>query len=156
MLLVETPSGTTNRHLAGSSLSKRPNAKSLHLVTPKTISVTFSSVEMDGRHLINDPKEVSVARLAEAMRLAQMHEKEVLMITNFAPGTKTCDQAAAKVPLIMREIQEMLELACADTLRGVPESRLDLHGGEYGLRCYLGRTKPTDFIFAEDRLSDSR
>lgn len=156
MLLVHTPTGTENGHLSARTTGKRSSKKSLRLVTPKSVSVSFSSIEIDGRHLQSDPKEVSVSRLSEAMRLAQLHNKEELMIANFAPGTNSGDDSAKNVPLVMREIQNMLAIACEGDMRGTPESRLDLHRGEYGLRCYLGRTKPTDFIFAEDRLSDSR
>ncbi len=155
MLQVEAPKAATTGHLVTGELRKNKYQK-IPGAMPEKLSISFSAIEIEGADMCHDPKEVSVARIAEAMRLARVHGKEELMIADITPEIHTDQPDACQVPLIKKEIEAFLQAACTDDGFEMPECRLDLHGGQFGLRCYLGRTKPTDFIFAEDRLSDSR
>lgn len=152
--------GTTNTsaagHLTSQTMRETPAIRNRVSPLPKSVSISFSAIEIDGSNFNCDPKEVTIERLAIALRLAKMHGKQELMIENIAPAVHTSEAAGSRVPLLKKEIESYLEAACSKSNGDTPECRLDLHNGSFGLRCYLGRMKPTDFIFAEDHLSDSR
>ena len=94
--------------------------------------------------------------MVEAVRLADLRAKPELKINNISPWIAVGSDASCQVPILQKKIQNYLAQACKTLKRAVPECRLDLSHGAYGIRCYLGRTKPTDHVFDEDFVSDSR
>ena len=111
---------------------------------------------MDGRNLWREPQDVAVAQLAEALRLADLRGKSELYICNIAPWIKVGQADTGQVPIIQDKILRYLQAASQQLDRDVPACRLDLRHGEFGIRCYLGRMKPTDHVYEEDLFSDSR
>ncbi|MGR3290387.1 MAG: hypothetical protein ACU0C9_04235, partial [Paracoccaceae bacterium] len=79
-----------------------------------------------------------------------------LKINNITPWIAVGNLESRQIPIIQKKIEHRLASACKQIRRPVPDSRLDLTHGVYGIRCYLGRTKPTDHVYDEDLLSDSR
>lgn len=156
MLHVETRNAPSAGHLATRALRRNPGLKPMDTSPSGSIRVTYSTVEIQGAHLCQDPKELALAQLAAAIRQAKAQDKSELMICDITPGIIPGQAAAARVPLVMKKIQSLLETACEKSMAARPECRLDLHHGQFGIRCYLGHTKPTDFTYEEDRLSDSR
>ena len=156
MLSAQTTHSSATGRLNAPSLEETPAISNRAPAVPKSVSISFSAIEIDGSNFNFDPREVTIERLAIALRLAKMHGKQELMIENIAPAVHSPDKEASRVPLLKKEIESFLEVACSKSNGEMPECRLDLHNGSFGLRCYLGRMKPTDFIFAEDHLSDSR
>ncbi len=116
----------------------------------------FQSIEMDAANLCSVPEDVAIGQLAEAIHLADQRAKPELNINNIAPWINVGQKEAAQVPIIQDKIQQQLAAACLKLKRAIPECRLDLRQGEFGIRCYMGRFKPTDHIFEEDLISDSR
>jgi len=123
---------------------------------PGPMEVSFRSVEIEGRNLTHEPHEIVVDQLADAIRLADLRRKPELNINDITPLIEVGDADAAQVPIIQQNIQDKLMLACKKMKRPLPECRLDLSHGKFNIRCYLGRTKPSDHIFAHDLVSDSR
>ncbi|PHQ97532.1 MAG: hypothetical protein COB40_04330 [Marinosulfonomonas sp.] len=122
----------------------------------KKFKVAFQSVEFDGRGLWHEEDPVAVSQLAEALRSAASRGKSELNINNITPWIIVGEDETRQVPIIQQNIQRNLAAACEKLGREVPETRLDLQRGEFAIRCYLGRIKPTDHIYAEDLISDSR
>ncbi len=122
----------------------------------KKFKVAYQSIEFDGCGLWHEQDQVAVNQLAEALRVAEAHGKFELNINNFTPWIKIGEDETKQVPIIQQDIQRNLATACEKLGRDIPESRLDLQRGEFAIRCYLGRTKPTDHIYEEDLISDSR
>lgn len=120
------------------------------------IKVGFKSIELNGHNLWRDPENVAIGQLAEAIRLADQHQRSELNINNITPWIKIGREETAQVPIIQDKIQRHLNAACIKLQRAIPECRLDLSQGEFGIRCYMGRFKPSDHIFEEDMVSDSR
>ena len=57
---------------------------------------------------------------------------------------------------IETQILDILADVCTKLGHEMPVCRLALQNGEFSIRCYLGRDKPTDHVFGEDWLSDTR
>lgn len=150
--IAPSPSSATESKL----VNKSADPKGIAATAFRLIEVRFRSVELDGRNLWREPAEVAIGQLAEAVRLADLRGKSELMINNITPWIAVGHADSCKIPVIKRNIQTCLYKACKKTNRPVPECRLDLTRGEYSIRCYLGRTKPTDHVYDEDLVSDSR
>ncbi len=118
--------------------------------------ITYSAVEMDGQNLWREQAQVAYRQFGEAIRLAELRGKSELLICNIAPWIKIGIDDTSQVPEIEHHILEILAAACQFLGRQMPECRLDLRHGEFGIRCYMGRDMPSDHIFEEDWLSDSR
>jgi len=118
--------------------------------------MTFQAVEMDGSNLWRESEEVLVGQLVEAVRLADLRQKSELNINNITPWVKIGEQQTGQVANVQKNIQTALVVACNKLNRVAPECRLNLYRGEFGIRAYMGRGKPTDFVFEEDLISDSR
>lgn len=123
---------------------------------PKKFRVAFQSIEFDGRGLWHEKEETAISQLAEALSVADSRSKSELNINDITPWILIGEDETRQVPIIQQDIQRYLVSACARLGRDVPASRLDLHRGEFAIRCYLGRIKPTDHIYEEDLISDSR
>ncbi len=133
-----------------------PNLKNVSNKSAPLIKVSFRTVELDGQNLWREPEDVVVGQLAEAIRLADRRDMTELKINNIAPWIAVGDADSCQVPILQKKIQQKLEIACERVKRPMPECRLDLSHGDYGIRCYLGRIKPTDHVYEEDFVSDSR
>jgi len=123
---------------------------------PRMFEVTFSAVEMDGQNLWREQAEVAFGQFGEAIRLAELRGKSELLICNIAPWIKIGIDDTSQVSEIELHILKILSAACQFLGRRMPECRLDLRHGEFGIRCYMGRDMPSDHVFEEDLLSDSR
>ena len=123
---------------------------------PRQFEMTYQSVEIDGSSFYRDGQDVVVAQLAEALRLADLRGKQELFIANIAPWIRVGQDDTGKVPIIQDRIETRLRAACERLQREMPVCRLDLNRGEFGIRCYLGKNRPTDYIHEEDLFSDSR
>lgn len=126
------------------------------VVAPRMFEMTFRAVEMDGRNLWREPAEVAIGQLAEAMRLADLRGKPELYINDITPWITVGQADTGQVPIIQDRIMRSLRAACKQIKRDMPVCRLDLRRGEFGIRCYLGRMKPSDHVYEEDMISDSR
>lgn len=120
------------------------------------LEIKFRSIDVDGTNLWREHHDVAIGQLAEALRQADLHGKPELNIDNISPQISVGDADTAQIPIIQRKIERFLAAASKKLNREMPVCRLDLHNGQFGIRCYLGRMKPTDFIFGEDLMSDSR
>lgn len=117
---------------------------------------TPHAMYMDGRHLTREDHDVALGQLQEAIRLAELRGKSELLISNIAPWARPGESDLSRVPEMQERIEDILAEACARLGREMPETRLSLHFGEFHIRCYMGRERPTDHIHEEDWLSDSR
>jgi len=150
-LVLASGSATQATYMPSPSSPKHHAAASTRL-----IEMSFRAVELDGRNLWREPEDVAVGQLAEAIRLADLRGKPELKINNITPWIAVGNLESRQIPIIQKKIEHRLASACKQIRRPVPDSRLDLTHGVYGIRCYLGRTKPTDHVHDEDLLSDSR
>ena len=125
-------------------------------VAARMFEMTYQAVEMDGRNLWREKRAAAVSQLVEAVRLADLRGKAELYICDITPWIKVGQADTGQVPIIQDRIQENLRIACEQIGREMPVCRLDLRRGEFGIRCYLGKNRPVDFIHAEDLISDSR
>ena len=123
---------------------------------PRLFEVTFGGVEMDGQNLWQEQAEVAFGQFCEAIRLAELRGKSELLICNITPWIKIGVDDTSQVCETERHILEILTTACQFLGRKIPECRLDLRNGEFGIRCYLEREMPSDHVFDEDWFSDSR
>lgn len=135
-----------------------PPVKTGRGATPmsKRVNLTFQAVEFEGVDIYHQSDESAVSHLAEALRLAETRGKSELKINNITPWIKVGEDETGQVPIIQNEIERKLAIACKKLRHNIPECRLDLHRGEFAIRCYLGRMKPSDHIYEEDLMSDSR
>ena len=133
-------------------LSRRQPASS----PTQLIETSFGAVELEGRDLWREPEDVAIGQLCEAVRLSDLRSKPELKINNISPWVAVGSEESCQVPILQKKILRYLAQACDRLKRPTPECRLDLSRGEYGIRCYLGRTKPTDHVYDEDFVSDSR
>jgi hypothetical protein len=111
------------------------------------LKVTWSSVELDGDNLSQDTFDVAVSTAVEALKLARSNDREELLVNDIAPGL---DVGSVDIPEIQQRLENIIAEACARIGQDRPEMRLSLRGNCYDLRCYLGRTKPTDYRFDPD------
>lgn len=111
------------------------------------LKVTWSSVEMDGEQLAQERFDLSVSTVIEALKTARSNDRDELLISDFAPDALV---GSAEVSELQEIIEHIVNEACSRTGRDAPEMRLSLRGNKYDLRCYLGRMKPTDFLFDPD------
>ncbi len=155
MLHVETLSPTLGSVPASPLFQGAPKTREAD-APGRLIEISFRSVELDGRNLWREPADVVVGQLAEAVRLADLHDMVELNINNITPWIAVGDADSCQVPILQKKLMQKLKLACERIKRPMPASRLNLSHGEYSIRCYLGRFKPTDHVYDEDFLSDSR
>jgi len=111
------------------------------------LKVTWSSVEMDGATLSHDTFDVSVSNAVEALKMARSNDREEMLISDIASGYEV---GSPDIPAIQERLERVITEACARIGQDRPEMRLSLRGQSYDLRCYLGRTKPTDYQFKPD------
>ncbi len=111
------------------------------------LKVTWSAIELDGSRLAADAYDVATSLMVEAFKLAKSNDRDELLIANFAPDVEV---GSPQVAELQGKIEELVAEACARIGDDAPEMRLSLHGDEYDLRCYLGRSRPTDFRFDYD------
>ena len=119
-------------------------------------TVTMSSVTMDGSNLWREPVEVAFGQLMEGIRLAELRGKSEMVICNIALDTIAGERDATIVVEAQEEIEDIIEDVSKRLGREMPECRLNLRAGEFDIRCYLGREKPSDYVFEDDMISDSR
>ena len=160
MLHIESQAPTTNP-IADSDFFRNgsqtlPFSKGKSSSSSQLIEMTFRAVELDGQDLWREQTDGMIGQLAEASRLADLRDKTELKINNFAPWIEVGCHESCQVPILQQKIQRSLAAACKKLKRRVPASRLSLARGQYGIRCYLGRNKPTDHVYDEDFASDSR
>jgi len=117
---------------------------------------TPRAIRMDGSHLSRELHEVAVGQMVEALRMAEFRKRSELLICNIAPWVKVGKSDVTRVPETQDRVMQILSDACDYLGRDIPEARLTLHFGEFDIRCYLGREKPTDHVYEEDWISDSR
>jgi|GEM_PF-3258093 len=128
-----------------------------HVVQPEpTFTVTYSAVVMDGSNMWRESCELAVAHVMEAVRLTELRGKNELLITNITPWVEVGADDATEITLQQEKFEEALKKVCQRLKRDMPEIRLSLRAGEFDLRCYLGTEKPTDHIYEDDWVSDSR
>jgi len=156
MLHVESLAPTLRSTPDAAVLKALPAAKDGLQPPVRLIEMTFRTVELDGRNLWREPENVAVGQLAESVRLADLRTKSELYIRNIAPWISVGQEESYQVPILQSKIQGYLAQACKKLRRPEPACRLDLSRGEYGIRCYLGRIKPTDHVYTQDLVSDSR
>ncbi len=162
MLQMEAAKSTRTRAFSSVEVSPVPNPGAVPtsglagVHTPRLLGMNYSAVEMDGRNLLREQDNVVVAQLCEAMRLADLRGKEELLIENITPWVKVGRTDTSKVPVVQDKIERLIQAACRQIGRASPVCRLDLRHGIFNIRCYLGRTRPSDFVHDEDMLSDSR
>jgi hypothetical protein len=121
-----------------------------------TFEVTHSSVRMDGRNLWREPFASALDHVIEAIRVAELRGKSELLMSDVTPWVKIVKGEISNVPETQKHVEELISRACARLKRDIPEIRLTLRGGEFDIRCYLGREKPSDHVFEDDWNSDSR
>ncbi|MFV2002059.1 MAG: hypothetical protein ACC619_03675 [Paracoccaceae bacterium] len=156
MLQLEALSPTSPTTVPNGAMALPVGLIAAQTNTPRMFEVGFSAVEMDGRNLWREPAEIAFGQLDEAVQLAQIRGKSELLICNITPWIKVGHDKTSQVPEIESHILEILAAVYQFRGQNMPPCRLDLQNGEFGIRCYLGRSVPTDHIFAEDQLSDSR
>jgi len=156
MFQAQVLSPTAPTTVPSASLLASMDIRQDAVVAPRIFEMTFRAVEMDGRNLWREQSEVAVGQLAEAMRLADLRGKPELYINDITPWITVGQADTGQVPIIQDRIMRSLRTACKQIKRDMPVCRLDLRRGEFGLRCYLGRTKPSDHVYEEDLISDSR
>ena len=100
--------------------------------------------------------EVAFGQLMEGIRLAELRGKTEMVICNIALDTIAGERDATIVVEAQEEIEDIIEDVSKRLGREMPECRLTLRTGEFDIRCYLGREKPSDFVFEDDMMSDSR
>lgn len=133
-----------------------PRASDADKFAEPDLRITHSTVCLNGKNICRQPTEVSLTQIVEAIRLAELRGKSELLLVNVTPWINISLGKITSVPETQSRIEELLRKACLRLKRDVPEVRLSLRGGEFDVRCYLGREKPTDFVFEDDWLSDSR
>ena len=111
------------------------------------LKVTWSSVELDGGQLANERFDLSVSTVVEALKTARSNDRDELLINDIAPDMLV---GSADITEIQEIIEQIVREACARIGREAPEMRLSLRGSAYDIRCYLGRRKPTDYLFDPD------
>ncbi|MEE9388313.1 MAG: hypothetical protein V3U96_06855 [Paracoccaceae bacterium] len=156
MLHFETLSPTLGSNATAGMMHVHPQAKNQPSPNSQLIEISFRSVEFNGQNLSRELDDVIVGQLVEAVRLSDLRDKNEMNINNIAPWVEVGHEDSCQVPILQKKIQKNLERACAQLKRPVPECRLNLSRGEFSIRCYLGRNKPTDHIYNEDLVSDSR
>lgn len=118
--------------------------------------VTHSAICMDGSNLWREPTDTALVHVIEAIRLAELRGKSELVMLNITPWIKIRSGEITNVPETQELLEGLLTRACNRLKCDMPEIRLTLRGGEFDLRCYLGREKPSDHVFEDDWTSDSR
>jgi hypothetical protein len=156
MLQAEVLSPMTTKSASFASILPTKGHEDSSVVSPQLFELTYQAVEMDARDLWREKQDIVVAQLVEAVRLAELRGKQELYLCNITPWIKVGQADTGQVPIIQDKILDHLRLACEKLEREMPVTRLDLRQGEFGVRCYLGRMKPTDHVYEEDWLSDSR
>jgi len=156
MLQAEVLSPTVAQTGPMASILPSADADGAAVLAPRVFELTYLAVEMDARDLWREKQALVVAQFVEALRLADLRGKQELYLDNIAPWIKVGQADTGQVPIIQDKIQRHLDTACQQMGREMPVCRLDLRHGTFGIRCYLGRTKPTDHVYEEDLISDSR
>ncbi|MBV1869132.1 MAG: hypothetical protein KUG69_14705 [Marinosulfonomonas sp.] len=157
MLLAQALPPVAAPGLPPFSFQHKEKRATKHAVQPEpNFTVTYCAVEMDGSSLALETSERAVAQLVEAVRLAELRGKNELLIINIAPWLQAGANEATEVALQQENFEEAMEKVCLRLKRGMPEIRLSRRAGEFDLRCYLGVEKPTDHIYEDDWISDSR
>lgn len=156
MLHVDTLSPTPNAAPSGAVIKNSAGKKGATSAQTRLIDISYRAVELDGQNLWREPEDVAVGQLAEAVRLADLRGKPELKINNITPWIAVGHIDSCQVPILQKKIERKLAKACEQVKRPMPECRLDLSRGEYGIRVYLGRVRPTDHVYDEDLISDSR
>lgn len=156
MLQAETLSPLAASPAPFARTQARPARPTRHGHGEPMFHTTPHALCMDGCHLAREDHAVALGLLQEAIRLAELRGKSELLIGNIAPWARPGESDLSRVPEMQSRIEEILAEACARLGREMPQTRLSLHFGEFHIRCYLGREKPTDHIHEEDWLSDSR
>ena len=156
MLPAEAIAPTTSRNAPAGRLEPEHAGASALAQLPRLLAMTYSTVTMDGRNLWREHADVAVAQLSEALRLADLRGKQELLIENITPWIEVGQPETGRVPVIQKRIERHLAAACRRIGRDEAVCRLDLNRGIFSIRCYLGRMKPTDYVYEEDLISDSR
>lgn len=139
-----------------SAFMPMPRASEADKFAEPDLRVTHSTICLNGKNICQQPTEVSLAQVIEAIRLAELRGKNELVLLNVTPWVNIMQGKITNVPETQIRIEELMNKACMRLKRDVPEVRLSLRGGEFDVRCYLGREKPTDHVFEDDWNSDSR
>lgn len=111
------------------------------------LKLTWSAVEVEGASLTNAASEAGIAHAIDALAMARDNSREEVIVTNIASGVAV---GTAEVSELHQKCDRIMAKAAARLGQEAPEMRLSLRGGEYDLRCYVGRTRPTDFSFDSD------
>ncbi len=156
MLSAHTRPAQDSTRTARHALLPDTGPKSVCAVMPLAFEITYQAIEIDGRTLARDQADTVIARLGEALRIAQLRSKSELYIDNIAPEIRVGQSDTGQVPIIQDRILAHLRAACEEAGREMPTCRLDLRHGHFGIRCYLGRAKPTDYVYEQDLFSDNR
>ena len=139
-LAMYSPAGTA----PSAAMSVRSEQKRRTKPANRPFRLTWSSVEFDGSSIGAEMYDLAVRSIAEAMKAALSNDKDELLITNMAPGAEVGSAAVAD---FQDHVEALVEEAAARIGHDAPEMRLSLRGDQYDLRCYMGRTKPTDYVF---------
>lgn len=156
MLLAEAHQSSAFADVQPAAFMPMPRISEVEAYAEQNLRVTHSTVSLNGKNLWREPVETALSQIIEAIRLAELRGKSEMMLLNVTPWVNIGDGEITNVLETQTRVEELLAKACARLKRDVPEIRLSLRGGEFDIRCYLGREKPTDHIFEDDWVSDSR
>lgn len=141
---VPMHSGYRRNTTVSHSVDNKKNPSRMTKTSP-FVRVTWSTIEVEGERLKTDLVDVSIATVIEALKLAQSHEKDELLIANIAPGATV---GTSDVTDRQAQVEHIVKEAAARIGIDAPIMRLSLRGAEYDLRCYVGALKPSDYEYS--------
>ena len=149
MLYSDTIAGSAPTQAMSSTVFERQDSNAQERAAQQGFELATISVQMDGSNLWREHEELSLHRLIEAVRFAHRNGKSELLICNITPWFRIGEGDVTQVTEIQNRIVSQLTNACRRIGQDIPETRLSLRNGEFDIRCYLGREKPSDFFFEE-------
>ena len=149
MLYSDTFAGSAPTQAMSTTVFERHDNKAHERAAQQGLELATFAVQMDGSNLWREHEEISLHHMIEAVRLAQRNGKSELLIYNITPWFRIGEGDVTQVTEIQNKIVAQLTDACRRIGQDLPETRLSLRNGEFDVRCYLGREKPTDYYFED-------
>jgi hypothetical protein len=144
---TEPPSNNSkrDRHAPQLRYRRRPQT-----VENWTITRTLHALLVDWSEMKDASRQSTQAGFKRIIALCKASQKDEFVIENIAPDYVV----GSGDPTIVIEAQErivwMFMQAATTYYRELPEYRLSLRRGAFDLRFYVGRTRPTDYLAADE------
>lgn len=123
---------------------------SKQIVESLKMGETLSAVSVDWALLRDSSRRVALSFFVRAIKFCQESQKEEFVVANIVPWIRVGRDNPSAVMQAQNDIVAIFMEAIAGRRRDIPEFRLNLRRGEFDVRFYLGKEKPTDCHFDDD------